>query len=121
MELSHWSKWLDRLSGSFVAATGLRAAPQVEILRGSSAQPVQACGRPVRLSDDELLRVRHAGAAEVRALQGQVWVTQDGDLRDIVLQAGESFRFDRDSPVLIAPFGSAQVMLTAEARPGSPC
>lgn len=30
------------------------------------------------------------GAVEIRCLSGQLWITQPGDSRDIVLQAGES-------------------------------
>lgn len=113
IESRNWSRWLARLSSGFVAATGMRAGPQAEIVCGSDAQPLRDFERPVHLSGNASIRLRHARAAQVRAVRGNVWVTQDGDPRDIVLKAGETFRLDRDDPVLIVPFGSAEVALTA--------
>lgn len=112
IESRYWKKWLHRLSSGLVGATGAWAAPQAELLRESGAQRLPTTGCPVHLQGDELIRVRHAAGAEVRALRGNIWVTQDGDPRDVVLGAGESFRFDRNRPALVAPFGSADVVLT---------
>ena len=66
------------------------------------------------------LRLQHAQFAQlhgtlgwtVKALSGALWITQDGDIRDVILQAGESFVIDRKGPALLSPFDDAQVCIS---------
>lgn len=51
------------------------------------------------------LRLKDARGARLRAVQGTLWVTIDGDLRDIVLDTGESFVVDSDQPLVVMPLG----------------
>lgn len=73
------------------------------------------------LQQGESLRIRGGVGETVIVFGGQVWLTQDGDLRDIFLGAGESFTLDVAAPALLHAVKSAQVMLagpaTAAARP----
>jgi len=47
--------------------------------------------------------------ATIQAREGAVWVTQEGDGRDVILSAGESFRVTRPGRVLVEALrGSAQ-------------
>ncbi len=55
---------------------------QIELLPG-----------PLQLQPSQLLRVRNARGWQVRAVSGALWITQDGDRRDIVLGAGDQFLF----------------------------
>lgn len=58
------------------------------------------------------LRLRNASGRHLSVIGGTVWITQQGDPSDPVLEAGESFRFDRDGLALVTPLGgSAQVVL----------
>jgi hypothetical protein len=41
----------------------------------------------------------------VVAEQGALWVTQAGDSRDIILEAGDSFMLDRDGRALVTALG----------------
>jgi hypothetical protein len=55
--------------------------------------------------------VRPAGWRVV-CITGLVWVTQDGDPRDIMLAAGEECDITGDARVLVQALDSARVMLT---------
>ena len=40
---------------------------------------------------------------------GELWITIDGDARDIILAAGENYRIDSNAPVVISAFKPATV------------
>ncbi len=59
-------------------------------------------------------RVRHVHARKgrrVELLSGSLWITQDGDRRDIVLKAGEAFDFDRRGDALLSAFDDSRYLL----------
>ncbi|MEZ0396760.1 MAG: DUF2917 domain-containing protein [Anaerolineales bacterium] len=39
--------------------------------------------------------------AEIRCLEGVLWITQEGDLRDYILKPGETFVTDRKGKVVL--------------------
>ncbi len=47
----------------------------------------------------------------IECLSGVIWVTQDGDRRDIVLEAGEAFEFDRTRGVLVSALKDSRYLL----------
>ncbi|CAN7720581.1 DUF2917 domain-containing protein [Variovorax sp. LjRoot84] len=47
----------------------------------------------------------------VECLVGIVWITQDGDPRDVILVAGETYRPDRVARMLVHALDEAQVRL----------
>jgi hypothetical protein len=56
------------------------------------------------------LRVRNGYGRRIAVLEGSIWLTQDGDPRDIVLQAGDDFRFDRPVAAIITSLdGDARI------------
>jgi uncharacterized protein YjiS (DUF1127 family) len=62
------------------------------------------------------LRLQDAAGRHLSVVDGTVWVTQQGDPRDPVLAAGETFRFDRNGLALVTPLsGPAQVVLEGKA------
>jgi hypothetical protein len=72
------------------------------------------------LAPGQLLNLEHAAGIRIASRAGSVWITQDGDPRDIVLDAGEAFELDRDSPVIVQAIETAVVTLedpAATARP----
>jgi hypothetical protein len=62
-----------------------------------------------------LLSIRGARGALLFVEQGEVWVTQERDLRDIVLPAGTWFRLDRGGTAVVEARRAARVTLTAAA------
>ena len=58
--------------------------------------------------------VRHLHAEpgrRVEVVSGSLWITQDGDLRDIVLQTGEAFDFDRAGDALLSAFADSRYLV----------
>jgi hypothetical protein len=54
---------------------------------------------------------------------GTVWVTQDGDPRDVILSAGRSFTIDRIGTALMQAFEPSSIRiagLAAQSSPGVP-
>jgi hypothetical protein len=67
-----------------------------------------------------LLSIRGGRGAVLFVDHGEVWVTQEGDLRDVVLPAGAWFRLDRDGTVIVQARRAAAVTLTAAADASAP-
>ena len=51
------------------------------------------------------------------AWPASIWITQDGDLRDIVLEAGEAFDFDRGGDALLSAFADSRYLLLDACAP----
>jgi hypothetical protein len=62
-----------------------------------------------------LLSIRGGRGAVLFVEHGEVWVTQEGDPRDVVLSAGAWFRLDRDGTAVVQARRPASVTLTAVA------
>lgn len=67
------------------------------------------------LPDGALLRLRNRFGATVTVVRGRIWITQDSDRRDVVLDAGESFVIDRPGLAVVQAFGAACVGVTPQA------
>jgi Protein of unknown function (DUF2917) len=68
------------------------------------------------LEQEGLLRVQRGNGLHIFVRSGSVWITQEGDTRDVVLEAGESFRLDRDGLALINAFSPAHVTVSGPVR-----
>lgn len=69
----------------------------------------------IHLHGRKHVHLRHALGWTIRAISGKVWITQDYDLRDIVLEPGQSFTLDRNSDALLAPLDEADILLERHA------
>jgi hypothetical protein len=65
-----------------------------------------------RLGRHELLRL--ARPARLRVEHGTLWITEDLNPEDIVLEAGESYDYDGRRPLLATPLGNAVHFTTLE-------
>jgi hypothetical protein len=71
----------------------------------------------VRLNTGELLDINDGEGFTVECLEGDVWITQSSDPRDIVLTAGQSFTLDKPGLALVcAPAGPAEVAVAVSLR-----
>ncbi|HJV75054.1 MAG TPA: DUF2917 domain-containing protein [Noviherbaspirillum sp.] len=103
------------------AAAHKADVPQARVIHDEASTPVQE-GHPhegvFKLDERQHLHLRRAAGWSVRALEGNVWITQDGDVRDIVLRPGDSFVLDRNSHALLSPLmakGATRIRLTRVA------
>ena len=54
-----------------------------------------------KLARGEILRVDRALGQSVAVVRGMVWITQEGDRRDVFLSDGDSFVFSRRGTALV--------------------
>lgn len=65
-----------------------------------------------RLPQDAVLRVQRPLGRTVRCLEGCLWITFDGDMRDVILEAGREHHCDRGTMLMIQALGaSAQLCI----------
>jgi hypothetical protein len=65
----------------------------------------------IHLEAGQLLDLTDAAGVAVKATSGRLWITQDRDSRDIVLNPNQSFVIDRPGLTLISAIGSAALVL----------
>jgi len=73
------------------------------------------------LDNTTLARLDSARGVRLRCVSGDVWITIDGDRRDILLSAGDSFVIDSQRHVIVCPLhGRATLDVCAGEAPPSP-
>lgn len=74
--------------------------------------PRTAAPAPIhRLTKGATLRVQHPHGLEVVCLHGALWITHDGDVKDVVLQPGQRHTADRHACMLVHALDAAEVQL----------
>jgi len=73
-------------------------------------------GAAIHLQQQELLTVRDGKGWKVQSLAGAVWITQEGELDDVILEAGESFTVERDGLTVIQAVGEATVVVSRQTH-----
>ena len=77
----------------------------------------------IDLSGGSLLRLHDSVGKAIGVMEGSVWVTQDGDPRDVFVEVGESFVFDRPGLAIAQALAASKVVLfdvEPAARPMRP-
>lgn len=70
-----------------------------------------------RTLDKGKIRHLHGEAGRrVEVLSGSLWITQDGDLRDIVLASGQGFDFERSGNALLSAFADTRYLVLDACR-----
>jgi ferric-dicitrate binding protein FerR (iron transport regulator) len=65
------------------------------------------------LGEGNLLRIDDGAGVLVSVLRGAIWITQEGDRRDVLLAAGQSVRIENDGLTLIQGLAPSALTLSA--------
>lgn len=71
------------------------------------------------LARGQELRLEQAHGLRIACRRGQLWLTQYGDSRDIVLNAGSEFSINGGTTVLVSALRTSQLCLCRPASVGS--
>lgn len=66
---------------------------------------------PLNLSPKSSLNVEEPGGATLRVLRGRIWLTQEGSLDDVFLDAGAGHTFRSDGRAVISAEGTATTIV----------
>lgn len=72
----------------------------------------QILGRATTLARGTLQSIADARGASVQCLQGAIWLTQQGDARDIVLEAGDQATIERNGTSIVFALADARFVLS---------
>ena len=70
------------------------------------------------LNIQETFSLKHAAHTAVSVKRGSVWVTQDGNREDYILEAGQRLRIDGDETVIVSALRASEVALDEAPRRG---
>ncbi len=69
-----------------------------------------------QIAKNKILEVKQPLGVTIECLEGSVWITLDGDSRDVVLDAGQVFVVDRNQRTLLQALDAARVRLIEPVR-----
>ncbi len=77
---------------------------------------MDTCFNPAitKLATGQMLRIDNASAQNIAVVQGMVWITQEGDRRDVFLSDGEDFAFHRPGVVLVEAITDTRLLASAQ-------
>jgi hypothetical protein len=63
------------------------------------------------IAKNKIMEIKQALDTTIECLAGSIWITLDGDRRDVILSAGQDFKVDRKQRTLIQALDTASVRL----------
>jgi hypothetical protein len=69
--------------------------------------------KPIVLAKRSLHRIENGKGTEVFCLEGTVWITQEGDPRDIILGSAQAFALDRKGVAVVYALKDAAITVGA--------
>lgn len=84
---------------------GFPFAGWLRVMRASRRQAGQriipAVQGAVTIDKGATLVVERAAGASVSCVSGSLWITHDGDVKDVLIDAGETYRSERSGRMLV--------------------
>jgi Protein of unknown function (DUF2917) len=81
----------------------------------NETQAIRSARKWIELDTPQLLRMVDAQGSAVFVRAGTAWVTQEGGGGDVLVNAGESFVFDRNGLAIVSPLGRTSLSISAPA------
>jgi DUF2917 family protein len=75
---------------------------------------------PIHLKERESLRVHDGAGLEVRCLLGNLWITEEGERDDTIIDHGRSFVLDRAGLSLVTALGGPALVIVQPGRISAP-
>jgi hypothetical protein len=72
-------------------------------------------GTPIYLKSLQPLRIVDGAGMEVKSLRGKLWITQDGDREDSIVDDGRSFVLDRAGLSLVTALNGPAIVVVRPA------
>lgn len=70
----------------------------------------------LNLANEGLLSLRDAQAARIRVNEGTLWVTEEGEVKDTILTAGDTYTVRRQGLALLTSFGVSRITIEGSAE-----
>ena len=80
-----------------------------------SASTLHASPPVMPLQRRQTFRLSARRGERIECRTGQLWITQDGDMNDVILAANESFTLDRPGHTLVSALEDASFVLRGPA------
>ncbi len=100
----YWNVW--RVNAAHI----MEAVMQIE------AGPIEFRQSTFELAREGLLAIRDGQGTRVEAHEGALWVTEEGDLKDTVVSAGESFTIRHAGLTVITALSASRLTVEEPVR-----
>jgi hypothetical protein len=70
----------------------------------------------IELEPHALLPMHHASGTRIACLEGVLWITQEADRNDIVLEAGDTLTIENEGEALVQALQGARIALEAPTK-----
>jgi Protein of unknown function (DUF2917) len=75
---------------------------------------------PIYLKEHQSLRLTDGAGLEVRCLLGNLWITEEGNCEDEIIDNGRSFVLDRQGLSLVTALGGPGLLVVQPGRVFTP-
>lgn len=68
------------------------------------------------LANEGLLAIRDGQAARIHCNEGMLWITEEGEVKDTILSAGDAYTIRHSGLALLTSFGASRVTIEGSAE-----